>query len=41
MVRYIYEASSNNIALLDRFFHFGFNFEQGKFNEIDKALMRY
>jgi hypothetical protein len=38
MMRDIYEASSNNSSLLERFFKLDFDFQQGKFNEVDRAM---
>lgn len=38
MIRDIYEASSHSNSLLDKFFNLDFNFKQGEFNELDRAM---
>jgi hypothetical protein len=34
----IYSATDSNCEILEKFFNLGFDFKQGEFNEVDKAL---
>lgn len=34
----IYSSSDNNPEIIEKFFNLGFDFKQGEFNEVDKAL---